>query len=210
MRRNRKFLVAALLSLFAWMPRTLAQAPAASSPAAAAPAGTGATTVPFWTNMSSASAFERAMDARLSHARTLLDRLVAAKGPRTIDNTLRVFDDVQLELDAVAPQAQLIQSVHPDADTRATAEKVSQRASALNTEVSLNRGAFDAIKALDVSAADPETKHYVSRLLRDFRLAGVDKDEATRKRIQALRDELTALGQDFDRNIRTDLRTIKT
>ncbi len=52
--------------------------------------------------------------------------------------------------------------------------------------------------------------YYVTRLLRDFRLAGVDKDEATRKRIQALRDQLTELGQAFDRNIRTDLRTVKT
>src|SRR5262249_36551988 len=88
--------------------------------------------------------------------------------------------------------------------------KISQRASALNTEVSLNRGVFDAIRGLDVSSADAETKYYVQRLLRDFRLAGVDKDEATRTRIQALRDALTGLGQDFDRNIRTDLRTVKT
>src|SRR5205085_55338 len=48
----------------------------------------------------------------------------------------------------------------------------------------------------------------VTRTLRDFRLAGVDKDEATRKRIKALRDELVVIGQDFDRNIRTDLRTV--
>ena len=67
------------------------------------------------------------MDARMSHARTLLDRLVAVSGARTIDNTLRVFDDVQLEIDAVGQQAQLIQSVHPDATMRETAEKVSQK-----------------------------------------------------------------------------------
>src|SRR5262249_1384252 len=92
----------------------------------------------------------------------------------------------------------------------ATAEKLSQKASALGTEVSLNRGTFDAISALDVSAGDAETKFYVKRLLRDFHLAGVDKDEASRKRIQALRDELTEIGQAFDRNIREDLRTVKT
>src|SRR5262249_3762770 len=44
----------------------------------------------------------------------------------------------------------------------------------------------------------------------DFRLAGVDKNEATRKRIQALRDELTEISQTWDRNIREDLRTVKT
>ncbi len=48
----------------------------------------------------------------------------------------------------------------------------------------------------------------MQRTLRDFRLAGVDKDDATRKRIQELRDELTVIGQDFDRNIRTDVKTV--
>ena len=92
---------------------------------------------------------------------------------------------------------------------RETAEKVSQKASAFETELSLNRGVYDAL-----SGAGPrrrgrrDTKYYVQRTLRDFRLAGVDKDEATRKRIQELRDELVPIGQDFDRNIREDLRTI--
>jgi thimet oligopeptidase len=182
--------------------------PQAQAPAAAA--ATGPSLAPFWTGMTTPSAFATAMDARLTHARTLLQQLATVQGPRTTENTLRVFDDVQLELDAVGQQAQLIQSVHPDAGMRETAEKISQKASALNTEVSLNRSVYDAINGLDVSTADAETRYYVQRLLRDFKLAGVDKDEATRKRIQALRDELTELGQAFDRNIRTDLRTVKT
>ncbi len=175
----------------------------------AAPA-TGPSTAPFWTGMGVPGAFERAMDARLDHARRLLDQITSATGPRTIENTLRPFDDIQLEIDAVGNQAQLIQSVHPDAGMRQTAEKLSQKVSTLNTELSLNRRVYDAIVALDVSASNAETQHYVKRLLRDFRLAGVDKDDATRRRIQALRDELTQISQDWDRNIRTDLRTVKT
>jgi len=116
---------------------------------------------------------------------------------------LRVFDDIQLEPDAVGQQALLIQSVHPDATLRDAAEKHSQKASALGTELSLNRDSSDAINALDVSSADAETRFYVQRLLRDFHLAGVDKDEATRKRIQALRDQLTEIGR---RGIATSAR----
>src|SRR5437867_3275253 len=168
----------------------------------------GATSAPFWSGMSDAASFERAMDARLAHARDMLARLTATKAPPTIDHTLRPYDDVALELDAVSSQAGLIQAVHPDEAVRQTAERISQNASALATELSLNRGVYDAINGLDVSRADPETKYYVQRTLRDFRLAGVDKDEATRKRIQQLRDELVLVGQDFDRNIRTDLRTV--
>jgi len=171
-------------------------------------AQTGATSTPFWTGMKDAATFDRAMDARLTHARSLLDAVVAVKGPRTLDNTLRPYDDVLLELDAVGAQSQLVQSVHPIEAMRQTAEKVSQKAGTFATELSLNRGVYDALASLDVSTADAETKYYVTRTLRDFRLAGVDKDEATRKRIKALRDELVVIGQDFDRNIRTDLRTV--
>src|SRR5579863_6163619 len=112
----RVFVAATLLALAGAGPRVEAQS-AAIGPANA----------PFWTGMSGAGAFERAMDARLAHAQQLLDALVAAKGPRTIANTLRPFDDLQLELDAVSSQAGLIQSVHPDAAVREAAERVFQR-----------------------------------------------------------------------------------
>jgi thimet oligopeptidase len=194
-KRNISFLLSVLLvSLAVTAPPALAQ--------------TGATSTPFWTGVTDAASFERAMDARLAHAKAVLDKMVAAKGPRTIDNTLRAYDDVLLELDAVGSQSQLVQSVHPVEGVRQTAEKVSQKAGTFATELSLNRGVYDALAALDVSKADAETRYYVTRTLRDFRLAGVDKDEATRKRIKALRDELVIIGQDFDRNIRTDLRKV--
>src|SRR5438552_2811542 len=171
-------------------------------------AQTGATNTPFWSGMKDAATFERAMDARLAHAKAVLDALVAAKGARTIENTLRPYDDVLLELDAVGSQAQLVQSVHPVEGLRQVAEKVSQQAGAFGADLSLNRAVYDALGAVDVSRADAETQYYMKRTLRDFRLAGVDKDEAARKRIKALRDELVVIGQDFDPNIRTDLRTV--
>ena len=176
--------------------------------AASAHAQTGATTTPFWTGIKDAASFNRAMDARLAHAVATLDKMLAVKAPRTIENTLRPYDDVLLELDAVSSQAQLIQSVHPNESLRQSAEKMSQKAGAFATDLSLNRGVYEALSSLDGTNADAETKYYLTRTLRDFRLAGVDKDEPARKRIKALRDELVVIGQDFDRNIRTDLRTV--
>ena len=68
-------------------------------------------------------------------------------------------------------------------------------------------GRLAHVFAPDLGEADEETRYYVEKTLRDFRLAGVDKDEATRQRITALRDELVKVGQDFSRNIRHDLRS---
>jgi len=148
------------------------------------------------------------MDARLANAARLLDAIKASRAPRTIDSTLRPYDDLLLELDAVGQQAGLIQEVHPDQGMRETAEKISQKVSALATDVSLDRGVYDALSALDVAAADEETQYFVKRTLRDFHLAGVDRDDDTRKRIKTLRDELVTIGQDFDRNIRADVRKV--
>src|ERR1043166_9200581 len=151
-KRNISFLLSVLLvSLAVTAPPALAQ--------------TGATSTPFWTGVTDAASFERAMDARLAHAKAVLDKMVAAKGPRTIDNTLRPYDDVLLELDAVGSQSQLVQSVHPVEGVRQTAEKVSQKAGTFATELSLNRGVYDALAALDVSKADAETRYYVTRTL---------------------------------------------
>ena len=49
-------------------------------------------------------------------------------------------------------------------------------------KLSLDRGVYDALREIDASAADGPTRHYLHRLLRDFRRAGVDRDDATRAR----------------------------
>ena len=163
---------------------------------------------PFWAFLPTPERFEKAQRERLKRAEGLIDRVVRVKGPRTIENTLRPYDDAILELDAVGSQAGLLQNVHPDPALRAAAEKMSQAAQALISKLSLNGGVYDALQALDVSKADPATRYYVERSLRDFRLAGVSKDEATRKKIDTLRDELVLIGQEFSRNIRGDVRTV--
>ena len=163
---------------------------------------------PFWAGLPSAKSFEKAQMERLKRAEGLIDRVARVKAPRTIENTLRPYDDAILELDSAGSQAGLVQNVHPDPALRAAAEKMSQAAQALISKLSLNRGVYDALQALDVSKADPATQYYVERTLRDFRLAGVSKDETTRKKIDALRDELVLIGQEFSRNIRGDVRTV--
>jgi thimet oligopeptidase len=165
-------------------------------------------TNPFWASKPDAEAFTKMMTERLDLARKALDEISGFKGRRTIENTLSLYDKVLINLDVVSSQASLMEAVHPDAKVREAAEKMTQQASAFYTELSLNRAVYDALNSLDISKADPETRYYVQRDLRDFRLAGVDKDEATRKRIKELRDELVVIGQEFDRNIRSDVRTV--
>lgn len=163
---------------------------------------------PFWGDRPDGATFGKEMDGRLRKAQQSLDQMLQVKGKRTIDNTLRLYDEVLINLEAASYQTDLIQNVHPDEAFRAVAEKGNQEVSAFATTLSLNHEVYNAIAALELNGADQETRYYVERTLRDFRLAGVDKDEATRKKIKELRDELVKIGQEFARNIRDDVRAV--
>ena len=76
-----------------------------------------------------------------------------------------------------------------------------EKVSAVATALALNQALYHALAALDVSKADPATQYYVKRTLLEFRLAGVDKDDATRARIKTLNDEITKYATQFQRNL---------
>jgi thimet oligopeptidase len=75
------------------------------------------------------------------------------------------------------------------------------KASAAQTAITLNRDVYSALAALDLSKADSATRYYVQRQLLEFRLAGVDKDDATRARLKKLNDQSSEEQSMFDRNI---------
>jgi thimet oligopeptidase len=120
---------------------------------------------------------------------------------------LAIYDRIAIELDASMNRTGLLERVHPDLAVRTAAEKWTQELAQFATELSLDRAVYDALTARP-APSDPITRHYLERTLRDFRRAGVDRDEATRARIRAINDELVTIGQDFARNIQSDRRSV--
>jgi thimet oligopeptidase len=155
----------------------------------------------LWTSRPDAEAFERIENAHLEAARQAIDRLLAVKGPRNLDNTLAPFDEANRELDSAQYFASLMEAVHPDAAFRDRASALTRKASDAGKALSLNRSVYDALSSLKLDAADPATRHYVKRQLLQFRRAGVDKDDSTRARLRELNDQLTQQTSAFDRNI---------
>src|SRR5690606_30537696 len=80
---------------------------------------------------------------------------------------------------------------------------------AFSSSLGLNRELYQAFAALDTSGFDPLARRVVDHTLRDFRRAGVDKDEATRARIAELDAEIAAIAQTFARNIAEDVRSVE-
>jgi len=163
----------------------------------------------IWAAKPDAAAFEKVEAERLAAAQKHIDRLLAVTGTRTVENTLRPFDAALEQISSASYFAGLMQQVHPDAKFRDSATAMTRKTSAAATALSLNRGVYQALGALDLSKADAATRHFVSRQLLQFRLAGVDKDDATRARLKQLNDQLTEQQSAFDRNISDGQKVVK-
>src|SRR5208282_4652947 len=164
---------------------------------------------PLWSAKPDVAAFEKMEDDRLAAALRAIDQIVAVKGSRTIENTLVPYDEAIRQLDAASYFSGLMQQVHPDVAFRDHATAMTTKVSGAQTALSLNRDVYQALSSVDVSKADAATRYYVQRQLLEFRLAGVDKDDATRARLKKLNDQLTEDQSSFDRNISDDTRTVE-
>jgi thimet oligopeptidase len=144
---------------------------------------------------------QKRVDEQLTLAQKSLDQMLAVTGPRTIDNTLSPFDDASLQLDVALLQANAMQNVSPDTAVRDRAQQLVQKVSTFLTALSLNHKVYEALAAVDPANADAPTKYFLQRTLLEFHLAGVDKDDATRARIQSLSDQITKISTEFERNV---------
>jgi len=165
-------------------------------------------TLPFTTGITDAASLKRVVDARVARARTLLDSMLAVKGTRTVANTLEPYDELQNELFTASGVVGIMAELHPDAATRDMAEELDRSVNAFLDEIPLRTDAYAALKAIDVRRVDAATRYYLTRELRDFARAGVDKPEDTRTKVKALRDQLTQAMNDFSRNLREGTRKL--
>ena len=163
----------------------------------------------IWAAKPDIASFEKIETERLAAGQRAIDMLLAVKGPRTIENTLIPFDEAIRQNNSAGYFAGLMEQVHPDSAFRDHATAMLTKASAAQTAISLNHAVYNALAALDLSKAEAATKYYVQRQLLEFRLAGVDKDDATRARLKILNDQSTEEQSMFDRNISDDKKIVE-
>jgi thimet oligopeptidase len=156
----------------------------------------------------SADALAAWVSARLAAHEAALAALLAVQGPRTPANSLRPFDQALEQLSLAGAQAGVLNSVAADKAVRDQAQQQAQRVAMAGSALSLNRLVYDALSAIDLTGASLTTQHFVQRTLLSYRLAGVDKDQATRDHLQALHEKATHLSLDFSRNIQEGGKTI--
>ena len=162
-----------------------------------------------WVQGSDPAALEAWVNARLDEEKADVAKLVAVQGPRTLKNTLRPFDDAANQLALAGNNAYLIYSLADAAPMRDKGQALAAKVSSAFTDLSLNPEVYRALSAVPLPATDPAARQYLEHTLLEYRLAGVDKDEATRTKIRGLQDKITDLTLTFGRNIADGTLTIK-
>jgi thimet oligopeptidase len=191
------FLFAAFVILTMWFPLCAQQ-----------PTPTNLDPLHAWNAGSDPATFEIWVNQRLAAAQADIDKVVSVSGPRTVANTLRPYDDAVNELAIAGSESYFMFAVGDAAPLRNKAQAMSSKVSSADTDLSLNQNVYRALAVLAAPANDPATKHYLERTLLEYRLSGVDKDEATRKKIRQLQDQITALTLTFNRNVDDDVRKV--
>lgn len=160
-----------------------------------------------WEGGDDPAALEAWVHGHLRRAAAAIARLSAVKGANSVANTLRPYDDAVNELDLATYQASVLYGVGATKALRDKAQALTETANAAATALSLNPAVYRALAAVP-APADAATRHYLEHTLLEYRLAGVDRDQATRAKIQALQEQITSAGLAFERTVHDDLRTV--
>jgi thimet oligopeptidase len=146
----------------------------------------------------------------IADSRAGYQRLLDSKDvDRTTENTLEKVNSLVLVAENAAYRAGFLSQVHPDKAMRDAGDECGRELTKWFVELSMSRPLFEIVSAVPEAGLDAQAKRFRERTLRDFRRSGVDKDEASQQRLKELADRDTILGQDFSRNIREDVRSIK-
>lgn len=162
-----------------------------------------------WVGAKDPAALQSWVEERLAAEKADVARLIAVAGPRTVENTLRPYDDAQNELAIAGNNAYLIFSLADSASMRDMGQKMTSTISAAATELSLNPQVYHALAAVPLPAHDPATRYYLRHTLLEYRLSGVDRDAAARAKVHALQDRITQDELEFGHNVADGTLTIK-
>jgi len=129
---------------------------------------------------------------------------LAQVSPETV---LDRWDRDAISLEDVAGPVAILNNVHPDKRVRDAAEGCVLQLSSFTTEVFQNEKLYARLKA--VKPATDVQRQFQKDVLESFEDSGVSLPPAKRQRAKQIADELTALGQEFARNVRDNATKLR-
>ena len=106
------------------------------------------------------------------------DAIAALKDATPEDEAiLQVWNDAWIALDNAAAACSLLSVVHPDPAVIGLAEQIELEVQAFRTDLFLDADVFALLGSVDGQPLDVGAQRMLDEALRDFRRAGVDRDE---------------------------------
>jgi thimet oligopeptidase len=137
-----------------------------------------------------------------------LGELLTGTGSPTVENFLEPLNRILVEVRDVGIHGALIFQVHPDATHRAAGRELSEASDRFFNEFRVHTEVYRRLRGLDLAMVDAATRLGVEKLLREMRRAGVEQPPAQREKVLALQNRLDRLGNEFNGNIASLVRSV--
>lgn len=164
------------------------------------------TTLPV--TATSPAAIATRCDAVLALSSRAKSELERPKARASFEEDFVAFDTLMLGVSDGYNEMALLSETYPDRDVRQAAQTCVAKLSDLNSAITLSQPIYERLASLPVPK-DQKTAFTLKKMLTNYKLAGVDKDAATRARVAELQKEITEVGLAFAANIRDDTGDIK-
>lgn len=155
-----------------------------------------------------AQAFIEKCKADIELATSYYERLAQSRSPIPDLALLNQLNQLDIVLDRVAGTAQLYEYVHPQASMREAGSHCRKHLVGLITDISLSRPIYNRLVKVDSQQLNAINLRYWEKLVESFELSGVSQGKNERQRIRELNSEILNIGQEFNRIMREDVRTI--
>ena len=148
---------------------------------------------------------EPAIDHLLEHNRKMVDQIVAESQPPTWDNFVEKLEALEEQLSRAWSPANHLHSVADNEDLRKAYNACLPKLSDYGTEMGQHEGMFHAFQSLadsdEYQKLTPAQQKIIDNAIRDFRLSGIDLEDADKARYKVLQQELSQLQTRFEENI---------
>lgn len=152
-----------------------------------------------------ASHVEPAVDTLLANARKSVDAIIEETENRTYANTMRALEDATEPLELAMTVIGHLESVATNDALRAAYNNARPKASAFWSELAMNDGLYQAVKAFaatDEAKQLPATEaRFVEKTLDDFRRHGAELNRADKDELQEIEVTLAKLTTEFSQHV---------
>ena len=148
---------------------------------------------------------EPAIAALLTEAQAAVDAIAANDEPRTYANTLGALEEATESLERAMTVIDHLESVATNDALRAAYNATRPRVSAFWSELAMNDGLYQAVRAFEktdeVGALPPTERRFLEKTQDDFRRHGAELNPEDKAKLQAIEIDLTKLTTEFSQNV---------